>query len=131
MSDWDTSIERDIIRHINENLAAAAIYLVNQIKAVLNDTQPYLQVTSKSGKVYIIGLDPSLPGNPPKKRIGILQKSITWGQDKKEMTAEVGTAYEVGAHLELGTSKMQPRPYLRSTMDKEQAKVNQILGTGF
>lgn len=113
------------------NLEKAAIYLKGRVKEELNRSQPYERYVGENG-VYYRGLDPSLPGEPPKKITGFLQRSIAH-EMRNEFAgprAFVGTGVEYGLFLEIGTVKMLPRPFLRSTLDKEQATIAKIIQTG-
>ncbi len=59
---------------------------------------------------------PSSPGQPPNKQSGVLQDSI-----KKDNTGinrkviKVGSDKDHSVHLEVGTSKMSARPFIRNT----------------
>ena len=83
----------------------------------------------------------SLPGEPPAVETGVLRASIM-GQAKVEgigitgkvgpdidhirAEAPVGTDVEYGYYLELGTSEMDARPYLRPSLRRTAKKVKQI-----
>lgn len=54
----------------------------------------------------------SRPGETPTTQIGVLRNSIAY-TDAQGGVAFVGTGLKYGRWLELGTSKMQPRPWLR------------------
>ena len=58
----------------------------------------------------------SLPGQPPRKRTGTLQKSVTSQVTRGDgvVTIRVGTKIPYGKFLEMGTRAMRPRPWLRS-----------------
>lgn len=59
------------------------------------------------------GSGSSAPGGYPKGKSGRLERSITVILKKaKRTTAIVGTARLQGRFLELGTGKMEPRPWL-------------------
>ena len=92
-----------------ERLEAAAIYLKNKIKEAISEPSP----------------PPSGPGEPPHKDTGRLRASIA--HEVEGQTARVGTNVTYGKFLELGTSKMAPRPFLRSTYNKEQGNIAKIL----
>lgn len=63
---------------------------------------------------------PSLSGEPPRIDTKTLHESITTETERDQRTGEtetrVGTNVDYGLHLELGTSKMKPRPWLRPAL---------------
>lgn len=67
---------------------------------------------------------PSSPGQPPSVRTGRLRGSITWrvGVDALSPYVDVGSAVTYAAYVELGTSRMAARPYLRPAL--EAARIN-------
>ncbi len=123
---WDADAIKAMEVELGKRLERAAIYLQNTIRRKLNRSQPY---SISKGKSYH-GLEPSLPGEPPKKVRGDLQRSIAYEMSKDKQSAKIGTNLAYGKHLELGTRYMQPRPYLRSTLQEEQGKIDQILSGG-
>lgn len=62
---------------------------------------------------------PSIPGQGPAVRTGRLRGSITWrlGEDSEGVYADIGTNVLYGPYVELGTSRMAPRPYLRPALE--------------
>lgn len=69
---------------------------------------------------------PSLPGNPPAPDTGNLRNSIRYEihDERKEVYGIVGTTQKdppYGEYLEYGTSKMQPRPWLKPAMEKNNS----------
>lgn len=77
-----------------------------------------------------IGHHPSLPYNPPAVDTGNLRRSITFEVDEKKMEGIVGTTVYYGAYLELaeyGSSRMQPRPWLKPSLDKNYEEIKKIL----
>ncbi len=49
--------------------------------------------------------------------------------EKNKIKVVVGTNVEYGAYLELGTSKMEPRPYLRPVLEKYRDKIRRLSET--
>ena len=63
---------------------------------------------------------PSNPGEPPRIDTKTLHESITTEteRDGNSVETRIGTNVHYGLHLELGTSKMKPRPWLRPAFYK-------------
>jgi hypothetical protein len=61
---------------------------------------------------------PSVPGQGPAVRTGRLRGSITWriGRDFRGLYADIGSAVLYAPYVELGTSRMEARPYLRPAL---------------
>src|SRR5262249_3454469 len=61
---------------------------------------------------------PSVPGRGPAVRTGRLRGSITWrlGADSRSPYVDVGTAVFYAPFVELGTSRMAARPFLRPAL---------------
>lgn len=75
------------------------------------------------------GQPPSRPGQPPHVLTGRLRQSITHDvrRDGSTFIGRVGTNVEYARHLELGTRKMAPRPYLRPALLRERKRLADIL----
>lgn len=74
----------------------------------------------------------SAPGEAPAARTGGagLQGSITTDEPFKRLFTwhcHVGTDEPYAPYLELGTSRMRPRPFLRPALDRSRSKVQTIL----
>ncbi len=111
----------DLEKHFQKQLKAAAIYLVSKIREKIDVAQ---EVAGKG--VRRRGLDPSKPNEPPKRVLGRLLRSISW-EFTGDFTAGVGTSLLYGLFLELGTVWTAARPYIRSTLLEEEAKIAEIL----
>ena len=110
-----------------KNMTKAGIYFTSKVRGYLNVSQPYKR-TSGGGH---IGLDPSLPGEFPKKLSGQLMRSITWKLDRQKMELTVGTNLKgYPSFLQLGTSIMKPRPWLTKSFDLEKDAIGRIIVTG-
>jgi len=92
---------------------------------------------TRAGKVHRA----SKPYQPPAVDTGVLRASIMSdvsiaglniigrvGPDVEHIAAKapVGTDVEYGLYLEVGTSKMKPRPFLRPALIRTRRKVNRI-----
>ena len=64
-------------------------------------------------KVYATGVD-----GGPNVRTGRLRGSITWriGSDAESLFADVGSNVEYAVYVEMGTSRMAARPFLRPAL---------------
>lgn len=97
-----------ILPALGEELHAAATATAEDAKFSIRDG-----AISGSGHV------PSAPGEPPSNDTGVLADSIVVG-DVIETPGQIQTSVIVGAerglYLELGTSRMEPRPFLVPAM---------------
>ena len=71
------------------------------------------------------GANPSAPGEPPHKQTGRLQSSIT--SEREDLVARAGTNVTYGRSLELGTSRMAPRPWLRRALAERLAFIRAVM----
>ncbi|KKK61805.1 hypothetical protein LCGC14_3010660 [marine sediment metagenome] len=113
---------------LEKNMMVATIFVRDKVKKKLNRGQPTR--TFQSGS--IIGLDPSSPGEPPKKITAQLQNSIRTKviRRPRAIIGLVGTNLKKGRWLEFGTSKMKPRPYLRPTLSENRRKIGRVVARG-
>ncbi|NIU01086.1 MAG: hypothetical protein GWN01_09225 [Nitrosopumilaceae archaeon] len=111
------------------NMTIATVFARDQVKLKLNRGQP--TKTFDSGR--IIGLDPSKPGEPPKKVTGQLQRSIIQRVvvKSKNVFGLIGSTVDKAKFLEFGTTRMAARPFLRPTLQEERPKLRRILARGF
>lgn len=80
---------------------------------------------SKHGRTYTRGNrehTASAPGEAPAIDIGNLVSSIQV-LEATPIHAVVGTAAEYAEHLEFGTSRMEPRPFLRPALDEHEGEI--------
>ena len=128
--DWQgDEFYNDLEKQLARNLEASAIYLKGKVKEALNRSQGRKKSQGKKG-IHYKGLDPSKPGEEPKKVVGFLQRSIAHEVSDDGKEAYVGSNLPQSLYLELGTSKMAARPFLRSTLLKEQDAIGKIVATG-
>lgn len=83
-------------------------------------TRRALQVDNRAKQLCPVGT----PESTGKKgyRGGRLRSSITWelGTDADGLVAVIGTNVEYAPYVELGTSKMSPRPFLLPALEAAQ-----------
>jgi phage gpG-like protein len=77
--------------------------------------------------VSIQGPPRSSPGSAPHKDTGDLHDSITHEVDASTMSARIGTDLDYGLFLEVGTSKMAARPWLRRSAMELMSRADQVL----
>lgn len=97
----------------------------------LDEAGRYLRVKMRQA-LSVPGPTPSLPGEAPHRQTGAMRKGIKSVVDEKTLTMAVGSdgpdpgLKEAGApqdyptELELGSSRVAPRPWLRSTFAAER-----------
>ena len=112
----DAAYRRRMIAGLERGLGQQGALLVGHVKKKINRSQPISY--GNTGRAY--GKDPSRPGEPPKKVTEVLLQSIAFAveTDDTGITLSVGTNVTYGKHLELGTSKMAARPYLRPSLEE-------------
>jgi len=98
----------------------AALYAAGQ--DIELDAERSITAGSISGKGHI----PSLPGEPPNRDTGDLDRNIeTSIQTQSPPTVHVTSHMPYSAALEYGTSKMAERPFMRPATEKNRGKVGQ------
>ncbi len=72
-----------------------------------------------AAKRIATGAPPGAPGHGPGVRTGRLRASITWrpGHDSFSPYVDVGSAVFYAPFVELGTSRMAARPFLRPALE--------------
>ena len=88
-------------------LAHRAVKVETQAK--MNASQPHRDGPNSGSE----------PGQGPAVRTGRLRGSITWrlGEDWHGVFADIGSAVTYSVYVEMGTSRMAARPYLRPALD--------------
>lgn len=103
---------------------------------IASDLQAQLKRTlskAGTGRVYFRGKvkhRASAPGHPPAVDLGILRNSIHYVIEIRGTSvagAKVGTPLKKGRHLEYGTKRMAPRPWLRSTARRRKKAISRQL----
>ena len=70
----------------------------------------------------------SAPGEPPVAQTGRLRRSIQMDVSQiRKLMARVGTNVKYAPWLELGTSRMRPRPYMRPTLRLMRGRFRRII----
>lgn len=124
---------REMQAEYRKNIAAAAIYLVNVIKADISQPGTFRYSVIPGGKFMktVRNFTHSIPGNPPYLQTGLLRSSISWefvkGGPSNAELARVGTSLQYGLYLEKGTRKMAARPYIEVNMRKHAPTISAIL----
>lgn len=113
-------IPPEALGRLQRALLAGGVWLAFQIKKSIN-------------RGNRDGSDPSKPGEPPKKQTARLFKSITQGVETtpNALIVRVGTNVKYGRFLELGTSKMSPRPFLRPALQRHAAQFPEVVARAF
>ena len=121
---------RKTLEEVKKNMLVATVFVRDRVKEKLNRGQP----TRITPGGTIIGLDPSLPGEPPKKITSQLQNSIRQRVEstKNSVVGLIGSDLKKAAALEFGNRKgtLKPRPYLRPTLMEQRRKILRILAKG-
>jgi hypothetical protein len=112
---------------LTKRFTKAGVFFTSKMRGFLNRSQPYHRTPSGG----TVGLDPSSPGEFPKKLTGQLQRSITWTVTQKPLTLTVGSNLAgYPKYLQLGTTLMSPRPWLTLGFDKTQDEIGRIIAGG-
>lgn len=115
----------ELMAEMKRRLSACAIIVASEAKRLVS-TAGTGQARDKRGKFKrLYGANPSKPGDPPHKQTGTLRRSITWMI--AGTIARVGTNLPYGRWLELGTTKMAARPWLRRALAMCRDRINSIL----
>jgi HK97 gp10 family phage protein len=104
-------INKEIDKNARQNVYEACKYARKEVQSVLNKRHK------------------SSPGSPPGKLSGALRKSIRYKVTKEvnEYQGIVGSTDFKANWMEFGTSKMQARPYLLTTLQEKQNEIRRIL----
>jgi HK97 gp10 family phage protein len=121
MIDLRISISKDDAKRL-ENATDKAIEAIGRvIEAFVIRIDREIKISidrgPKSGRIYGKH-QASAPGQPPATDSGGLVKSISWRTFNRGLSAETGSNIFYAPFLEDGTSKMDPRPWLRPAYEK-------------
>lgn len=94
--------------------------LSTAVYAVADNVKVDAQISITNGSVSGKGHVPSAPGQPPNNDTGMLADGIQVQQQPGSLEARVVSTAPYAAALELGTSKMAERPYMRPAAKQNQ-----------
>ena len=114
---------------VGKRVDAAGRFVWGEARKIVSRDQT-VKIYGKGAGRSRKGLKPSLAGEPPKKVTGALRLSITKEFDRVAMAVQIGTRFDYGKFLELGTRKMAARPWLRPTLVNHQAEIRARFGVG-
>jgi HK97 gp10 family phage protein len=100
--------------------------VVMAANVVRNEVLRRIMQDAKTGRIYRrrgVEHQASAPGQAPASDQGTLVRNITVEVDDAALTARVNSAAKHAVALEFGTDKMEPRPYMRVSLD---AKIDEI-----
>ena len=108
--------------------------LYQSLNVARNETLKTLS-GNRSGRTYKVPgtnrtYTASAPGEPPAQRLGQLRQSVHSTIEKRFglfMFGKIGTKLAYGRHLEFGTSKIRPRPWLRPSLERAESEIRKIL----
>lgn len=113
------------------NVSAATVYLFNKVREKIQ------KAPGRSGRIYQVPgtgrtYVASAPGEPPANRTGTYLNAWDFQVEEKNDSPVgiVGNPLLYAKWLELGTSKMAPRPALRPTVNDENQEIKRLLSRG-
>ena len=121
-SDYLSNVAPQVEGELNKTIALCCKKVQDDIQYSMAHTERDMSktyFTNNKTKAH----HPSLPGNPPAVDSGKLRESIRYEVhgEGKEVYGIVGSSQldeNYAVYTEYGTSKMQPRPWLRPAMNK-------------
>ncbi len=114
---FGAKVAASVSRGMTARLAVAGSLLRDEIKVRIS-----LPVVKVKGRVVLR----SKPGEFPRLETGHLRRSI-FSIMEDDHTVAVGSPLDYALYLELGTSRMEPRPYLARTLLDKQSDLERIL----
>jgi len=126
---------QDLDRTLDQALQRAASLLLTQARLACN--RPAKRIRRKrrrttsagpKGSQYTVFIG-SAPGQAPAVRTSFGRRNILMEYYPETKTARVGPATNAAymAYLELGTDRIEPRPWLQPTLDRCRGAVENIL----
>jgi HK97 gp10 family phage protein len=92
---------------------------------VMNEAKRSIQSSSGGGRTYG-NHTASAAGQPPNTDTGFLVSNIFLDKDNDGMGADVESRADYSIHLEFGTRKMQPRPFMQPALESQRAKIKAL-----
>ena len=117
---WDPQVSTEAVRQ------AALRGVIKGANIVRDEILRLIQQTPHTGLVYRrrgITHQASAPGEPPASDTGNLVQNITIEVDARNLKATITSNAEYADALEFGTSKMEPRPYMRVGLENKADEV--------
>jgi phage gpG-like protein len=114
---FKVQMQAEMVRRLN----ACAIVVANHAKKLIS-----IDGTGVGdGGSLIYNANPSAPGDPPHVQTGRLRGSVAW--EIIGLIARVGTNVAYGRWLELGTTDMDARPWLRRALTECADRIRAIM----
>lgn len=132
-------VMRELEARAWEGIQRATVFAHGKVKEALNVPNSGVRVKSKTRKTksgrpasMTIYPNPSRPGEPPRKRTGWLQQNVAYDLDRKKLQGRIGVRVNAvyGLYLELGTRRMQARPWLAATIERYHAQIETLIRSG-
>ncbi|WEX10282.1 HK97-gp10 family putative phage morphogenesis protein [Chelativorans sp. AA-79] len=93
--------------------------IVEEADSLMNETPRTGRTYSRNGRTHVA----SSPGNPPAPDTGNLRQRLRTDYDTTELTGTAIASTEYAEHLEFGTSKMAPRPFMRPALVNKREEI--------
>lgn len=111
---YGDKVKKNIEAEARKRMEAATVVVANRAKVLISEPYP----------------PPSVPGEPPHRRTGRLRASVSrevvW--EGAQWVGRVGSNVKYAKWLELGTSRIAARPWLRRALIEMREQVKRILG---
>lgn len=128
MVEWQGNQFFDAVRNdLAKKLDKACIHLKAAVKRKISRKQPRKRYSGRG--ISYKGLDPSKAGEAPKQLTSQLIRSIAHQVNKQDLSGRVGSGMDHAFWLEMGTSQMAARPFLRPALNEEANKIMDILAS--
>lgn len=126
---YGPQVQQRVRGDVGRRLDMAGRALRDFARVKVGRTQPVrIAQTAKRSRT---GLDPSEPGEYPKKVTAHLRRNIQSQFDRMKLEARVGTNVLYGKYLELGTKRgLRRRPWLSRALREAQGIIRSILSGG-